>query len=195
MSRNSSTKEKAEARNSTLIGSGKESFVQEVYCVKNAGLVLLSPFFCRLFHELGLMENESFGDFKAKEWAVLLLQYLVSERTHFKEEDLKLNKILVGLNDPRPIATKMIVNRKEQEVIHTLLRNIIGQWKGLSGTTAEEFREIFLRREGILVRRKNNWYLTVKPKPYDSLLKSLPWQYSLVFHPWMFYKIFVTWKL
>lgn len=177
----------------SLVGVREEEFLEEIY-IGNAGLVLLAPYFPRLFERLGLVEKGQFRGRDAQERALLSLQYLVDENTFFPEHELVLNKVLVGLQTGVPISPEIEFSDQEKEIMESLLQGVIQHWSALKNTSIQGFRESFLKRDGRLVLKDNGWHLVVEQKPYDMLLDRLPWSYSPIKHAWMKKILFVKWR-
>jgi hypothetical protein len=54
-------------------------------------------------------------------------------------------------------------------------------------------RENFLKRDGLIRKKENDWHLHVERKTMDVLLDRIPWGYSMVQLPWSTYFISVEW--
>ncbi|MFQ6027891.1 MAG: contractile injection system tape measure protein, partial [Dehalococcoidia bacterium] len=165
----------------------------EIY-ITNAGQVLASPYFSRLFEMLGLTEGPAFRDPQAAERGAHLLQFMVNESTDSPEYELTLNKLLCGIPVGRPIERSIDITDREKEVIEGLIQGMIHNWRTIGNTSVAGFRETFLQREGRLQLRNDAWHLLVEQRPFDILLDSLPWSFSTIRHPWMERVIYVEWR-
>jgi hypothetical protein len=171
----------------------------EGFWIGNAGMVLAVPYLPRLFDRLGLVQGRDFGTTAARERAVHLLQYLVhgalvDDRTESPESELLLNKLVCGLDPTAPVCLGIEVQAHEAQTIDGLLAALIGHWSTLGSTSVAGLRESFLAREGTLKRRREDWYLSVHPGPFDMLLDRLPWSYTPVRLSWMQELIHVAWR-
>ena len=161
--------------------------------VHNAGLVLLHPFFPRLFQRFELLDAElQFRDPASAQRAVLLLEYLASRQSDLPEYMLALNKLLCGLPLTFPVPRGLELGDDERETLESLLDAVLEQWGALGQTSADGLRGSFLLRPGAL-QQKDAWKLVVERKAYDLLLGKLPWSYSVVRHRWMEGPLFVEW--
>lgn len=180
---------------SSLAFKDSRKKLEEGIPVKNAGLVLIWPFFKTLFNFCEYLDPK--GDFKnseMRERAALLMQYIAVKSTVIEEPYLTLNKILVGLSLDRPIAHEIILTEKEKDVADGLLLNVIKQWPSFNHSSPDHLRGSFIIRDGILTFRGGQWVLQVEKKSYDLLLSKLPWSYSLIRLTWLTYMIKVEWN-
>ena len=163
--------------------------------IKNAGLVLLWPFFKTLFQLTGLVDPKGeFVNIQARERATLLLQYLAVGSSVVEEPYLALNKILTGYPLEETVANEITLTEKERDISDALLLNVIRQWPSFQNSSADNLRGSFIIRDGILAYRNQQWILTVENKAYDLLLGKLPWGYSLIRLSWLPYMIKVEWN-
>jgi hypothetical protein len=105
-----------------------------------------------------------------------------------------LNKIVCGLPVAEPLAWQGELDDDDRAAAKSLLAAMVQQWKGLGTTSPEGLRETFLRREGRLSRKGEDWMLLVQPGPYDMLIDTLPWGFSIVKFPWMERMVHVQWR-
>ncbi|VAW85189.1 hypothetical protein MNBD_GAMMA16-1530 [hydrothermal vent metagenome] len=162
--------------------------------IKNAGQVLLTPYFPVLFERLGLIEHGQFIDEEARARAVHALQYLVDGTGELPEYMMVLNKLICGVESGRLVAKGVLISDVEKKLIDGLLAAAIENWQGLGNTSIDGLRESFLKREGKLQFKDNQWYLVVESRSYDMLLDRLPWSYSTIKHAWMPHVIHVEWR-
>lgn len=162
----------------------------------NAGLVLLWPFIGGLFRKLQYVAGKAFVDKEKQERAVVLLQYIIDEQhTHPPEHLLPLNKLLCGMQPSDPIERMADLTDEEKEEAVRFLAAVKSQWEQMKNTSVDTFRRTFLKREGSLVYKNDNWELQVQPIALDVLLKKLPWGVSTVKFAWTQNILFVKWKM
>jgi len=178
----------------TKFNSGSFTSQPEFY-LKNAGMVLLWPFFQGVFRDLGFLNGENvFQNESLKERAALWLQFMTTGLEELPEEELVLNKILVGLPVEFPISPHFIPTEKEKEVAELTLRSAITHWKSLRNMSTNGFRGNYLLRPGILRWKAPVWRLLVEGRPYDMLMAQMPWGISLIRLPWLHEMMEVQWK-
>jgi len=162
--------------------------------LKNAGMVLMSPFFPGLFSKLSLTETGKFKDRDAQIRGMFLLQYAVFGTEEFPEHELQLNKLLTGFETGIPIPRTIGLTEEEKSIVHSLLNGVLEHWGRLAKTSVEGLREAFLQREGQLVELEDHFLLTVGEKSFDMLLDSLPWNFKTIRLGWMKKAIMVKWR-
>lgn len=175
----------------------KAKVMDEAMYIKNAGLVLVYPFFPHYFSTLDMLEMPLRKKFKTVDLAgrgVHLLQYIVNKTTETPEYDLSLNKILVGLEIGMTIGSSIEITDAERDLSEELLRVAISQWPTVKNSTPDGFRGSWLLRDGRLKERDGNWTLRVEQKGYDLLLDDLPWSISTVRVSWMDTILNVEWR-
>ncbi len=169
----------------------------EYISVSNAGVVLLTPWFVRLFSMLELL-NEDKKDFKNMESrirAIFIIQRLVTfEDRVYEEKELAFNRILVDCPFSEPLPAKMELTEKELETVESMLNGVKGNWDKMRNTSIKGFQLNFIERSGHIEQQEDKWHLSVDTRPYDILLDSLPWPYSLVRLPWVKKQIHVSWR-
>lgn len=168
----------------------------EEYYVKNAGLVLLWPFFNDFFRSLDFMDRT--GQFKspgARERAAQLLQYLVTKEVKVEEHELALNKVIVGLPIQEPLHSTLEITDEEKKSAEEMLEAVIKRWAVMKNSTPDSLRGSFLARDGRLKREGPNWNLRVDRRGFDMVLDRLPWSINVISLPWIpQYKIEVAWR-
>ncbi|MCW3090726.1 MAG: hypothetical protein JWP81_1795 [Ferruginibacter sp.] len=161
--------------------------------VRNAGIILLAPFFKQFFTTLGLLKGNDWMNTAAQVKAVYLLKYVSSGPGKHYEYHLVLEKLLCGMPVYMPIPQAPELSKEEINEADSLLRSVIEHWKVLKNTTINALRESFLKRDGIITARDNNWQLQIERKTMDVLLGSIPWGYATISLPWNQYIIFTEW--
>ena len=155
------------------------------YYIDNAGMVLLWPYLAKFFEHLKLIENNQFIDKDRIFKAVHLLQFLVTGKQDQPEYHFPLNKVMCGLDIEEPIPRKLKLKKTEIKACEELLTEVVKNWEALKNTSVDGFREAFLKREGKLTRKDNDWVLKIEQKAYDILLEKLPWSINIVKLSWM----------
>jgi len=161
--------------------------------VRHAGLILLAPFFERLFEACELRDQDKWIDKAAQYTAVHLLHYLCTEEERRAEHALTLEKVCCGVALEEPIPRDCLLRAEQKAEAHDLLTSVIEHWKALKNTSVDGLRATFLRRDGLMTRRDEDWVLRVERKTLDVLLDRIPWGYSTVSMPWNTYVIHVEW--
>lgn len=162
--------------------------------IRNAGLVLMSSWYPRLFTLAGfLSDRKEFADKEKQTKAVFLLQHLLGGKEEYPEYELILNKLLTGFPLEEPLPLKADLSPEEVELTETMLAKVMESWEKMKNTSLAGFRESFLIREGFLEERSEYWQLTVEKRGYDVLLDSLPWTFASVKYHWMKKPVLVDW--
>jgi hypothetical protein len=162
--------------------------------VQNAGMVIVWPFLYQYFQRLDLMTIErQFKDEESMEKAAHMLQYMVTAQKTAPEEQLFLNKLMVGLPLDFPIHMEFEVTDEHKEITDSMLRSVADQWSMMKGAPPEQMRSTFLVRDGIIKKDGDNWLLQVEKKGFDMVLKRLPWGLVQIRVPWLEYMINVEW--
>ena len=171
----------------------EENEEAEKYFVKGAGIVLLALFLKPFFTNLQLLHNGEWKDKDAQYKAIHLLKYLSTGRQKIREYDLTLEKVICGVAIEEPIPIEITLSEAEITEAESLLSSVIEHWKALKNTSVNGLREAFLKRDGLLKKRENNWLLQVERKTLDVLIDSIPWGYSTITFSWNAYFLFVEW--
>ncbi|MCP4667818.1 MAG: hypothetical protein GY849_15815 [Deltaproteobacteria bacterium] len=166
----------------------------EALYIGNAGLVLLTPFLPDFFGKIGLVEGDAFISGEAAGRAVLMLQYLAEGSSEVPEHALPLNKVLCGVELLEPVEMRLEASEEERRDCRALLETMIEKWPRLEDVTVDEFRAMFLLREGALSVRDRKWLLRVPSEGRDILLGDALWGIELVDLPWMRDELFVEWQ-
>lgn len=171
--------------------------VSDSITIGNAGLVLLTPWFPKLFSMLGLLDDDGkdFKDVEMKKRAVYMIQRMVTlEEREYAAQDLMFNRMLVNLSFSEPLPDKMQFTDEEIETIDSMVEGVKGNWLHLANTSVKGFQHNFVERKGVLEMQEERMLLTVEPRSYDLLLDSIPWGYKLVRFPWLEKWIHVNWR-
>ena len=163
------------------------------YIVKEAGIILLSPFFQQLFAKLQLYDRSGWTSKEAAWRAVHIIKFLSTGQQQLPEYTLVLEKLLCGLLPEEPVPLEISLSDTEIEEATRLLESVLEHWKALRNTSLTSLRETFFKRDGLITRKENDWLLQVERKTLDVLLDSMPWGYSAVSLPWNNYIIYTEW--
>ena len=163
--------------------------------INNAGMIIIWPFLSTLYSKLGLLVGKSFIDDYSLQKAILMLHYIVFEDDNFEEPNLILNKILCGASPDFFVDTSVSLNEMEKRIGNQLLTAVTKNWEKLDNTSARGLRESFLKREGIIKKNENNYTLIVEGKPFDMLLKTIPWNIMMIQTSFMDIRLLVEWKI
>ncbi|HEY7809681.1 MAG TPA: contractile injection system tape measure protein [Allosphingosinicella sp.] len=164
--------------------------------VRNAGLVLAAPFLPQLFDGLGLLGEQGLGSPRPEEAlsrGVHLLQYLVDGRLDASEPALALNKLLCGADPADPVLASIEASANDLTICDSLLEAIVAHWPVMAGSSTAALQELFVQREGALVRTEEGWRVDVERKTVDVLRDAIPWGFSMILHPWMPELLKVDW--
>ncbi|WP_294312037.1 contractile injection system tape measure protein [uncultured Chryseobacterium sp.] len=162
--------------------------------VRNAGIVLLSPFIPRLLERLNFTAEGHFTSQQNREKAALFLQFIVTGKQDTPNTDLALNKIICGLSPEATLSEHIEITAEDAAFSDQVLNALISNWPPLGSTSIPALRETFLMREGLLSESPEEWKLTVKPGPFDMLLDRCPFSFSLIKYPWMEKPLVVKWS-
>lgn len=171
-----------------------EDIKDSIY-ITNAGMIIIWPFLSTLCSKLGLLEGKTFIDDYSLQKAVLMLHYIVFGDEKFEESNLILNKILCGASPDFFVDTSLRLNEMEKSIGDQLLNAVTKNWEKLNNTSVKGLRESFLKRAGVIKKTENNYTLTVETKPFDLLLKTIPWNIMMIQTSFMDSRLLVEWKI
>ncbi len=161
--------------------------------VGNSGLVLLWPFLGSFFERLNLVTAKGFNDQAARQRAVGLLQYLVTENPSPPEYQVTLSKLLCGIELDEVFDFGPPVTEAEAEECTNLLRAVIGQAPILNDMSTAGFRGTFLLRRGVVSVSDGAWLLRVERETWDVVLDRFPWSWNWIKMSWMEAALCVEW--
>ena len=162
--------------------------------INNAGLILIWPFLSTLFNKLGLLNGKSFMDDTSLQKAILVTQYVIFEGNENEESNLVLNKILCGVAPDFFVDTNIELNETEKSIAKSVLKAVTGNWEQLNKTSIFTLKETFLKREGIIQKVDDNYKLIVEKKPFDMLLRTIPWNILMIQNSFMSFRLIVEWE-
>ena len=171
-----------------------EDIKDSIY-ITNAGMIIIWPFLSTLCSKLGLLEGKTFIDDHSLQKAVLMLHYIVFGDEKFEESNLILNKILCGVSPDFFVDTSLRLNEMEKSIGDQLLNAVTKNWEKLNNTSVKGLIESFLQRAGVIKKTENNYTLTVETKPFDLLLKTIPWNIMMIQTSFMDSRLLVEWKI
>jgi predicted nucleic acid-binding Zn-ribbon protein len=172
-----------------------EPDVEEPLQIYNAGIVLLWPYFSRLFRMQNLIKGKTFVSEEAQFKAIHLIQYLATGQTVAPENELVFNKILCNVPLTTPVPLSVEFTPEELKQADGLLLGAAANWPKMKTMKPPAFRNTFLMREGTIEQEDEKWLINVTKKPFDILLKSLPWGFTFFKLPWLEKFVSVEWKL
>ena len=164
------------------------------HLISNSGLVLFWPYLQVYFNDLHLLAKGEFKSERAHLKALHLLQYLATGEEKAEEHFLTLNKILCNWPLDKPVERFVNLSSREKQESNRLINAIIENWTILGQTSAENLRNTFLLRKGILTTNENGWLLRVEQGPYDMLIDKIPWGISMIKLSWMEQLLQVDWR-
>lgn len=162
--------------------------------IRNAGLVIAWPYLNTLFDKCGYLDGNKFKDIESRDKAVILSQYLVVGSDEILEEDLSLNKILLGIPLVEFVDASVQLTDFEKSMTESLLQGIIANWSTLGNTSVQGLRDTFLNREGALVKKDMDYKLKVKVETFDVLIPTIPWNITMIQTSFMNLRLLVEWK-
>ena len=172
----------------------QEQTETDAIVIQNAGLIILWPFFFRLFDKCGLLIDRKFKDDTSLQKGIILTQYLVTGSLEIHENELVLNKILCGAEQRTPVDVKLEIDEVELEICDSLLKGVLQNWQKLNNSSVETLRQTFLIREGILTPNELDYDLDIVKETFDMLLETIPWNISMIQTTFMKNRIIVDWK-
>ncbi len=185
--------ENMEKEETQKVGESQENKIG----VQNAGLMLLSPYFRMLFARLNYLENNLLAKEEMKLRAIFLLQYAVfGKEQQYKEQELFLNKIIVGWPADKTLPKALALTDTEKEMINELLKSASQNWQKMRNVANDTFRQAFLMRGGWMEYKpeERQWVLTVEERPYDLLIDTVPWSFKMFRFPGNDYFIMTKWR-
>ena len=161
--------------------------------VQNAGLVILGPFLPTFLKQFNWVSES--GSIKRNEAlkVVQAIHFLASGKTLFFEANMVFEKFLCGLPLTTPIPRKSLLNNEVLDEAENLLSQVIKNWPALKNTGIDGLRQMFLSRNGKLIKTEQGFKLLIERKAQDILLDKLQWNISLLKLPWKEELLFVEW--
>lgn len=169
--------------------------VDEPLYIRNAGLVILQPYYTRLFMALKMVSKGKFVNEEAQIRATHMLQYIATRQTETPENELVLNKIMCGLPLSTPVPMDVGLTEQELGTCDSLLQGAINNWSRMRTMTPDALRGTFLIRDGNIKEEADRWKLKVEKGSFDMLLRTLPWGFTFVRYGWLPKFIAVEWDI
>lgn len=158
---------------------------------------------------LSLLEGDAFASDVHRQKALHLLEYLVygdadeaassageglaSGWSECAESTLCLNKILCGIHPNDLVWGECEWLRAEKVIVDAFLCEVIKRFEALGEIAADEFREVFLQRHGLLSIEDNQWLLRIASEGRDVLIQGQINPYFGVQFPWMPVPLQIAW--
>lgn len=161
--------------------------------VKQAGLILLHPFLKQFFKHIGLLDGAGKIKKESLTQAVQTLSYLADGNESFFEGNMMLSKFLCGMPLKMPIPKDSLLTKEIKGEAETLLKEVVRNWAALKNSSPNGLRQLFLLRDGKLMRRNEHFRLIVERKAQDVLLDKLDWNISIIKLAWIKGLLFVEW--
>jgi hypothetical protein len=192
--KNNEMVKKVEDKDYKKLGETKKREFLDPIFIKNAGLIILSPYLGMLFQKCGLTDSEGFIDEESKFKAVHLLEYAATGNTGKEEHELVINKLLCGMDVTEPVERNVTLTDGDKETVNGLLSAITQQWTPLKGTSIDGLRTSFLQRDGKLEEEEEQYFLKIEQKAFDMLLDQIPWNISQIKLSWMEKILLIEWR-
>ncbi|MCY7296525.1 contractile injection system tape measure protein [Alteromonas sp. a30] len=158
--------------------------------VFDAGLALFWPFLQTLFSRIGLLNTDKRLYAESGDKAMALLMYIYCK--HEQGPDLEENvfvpvcaNMLLGNEPLAPLTCTSALTETEKQECDNLMALIIEQWPALKGMSCRSFRQMFIQRQGILLKVDFGYAIAVEKQAQDILLAKLPWGFGIIRLPWL----------
>lgn len=158
-----------------------------------AGIILLHPFLYTFFERTKITLEKGILPAESASIAVQALHYLATGSENFFGGNMVLEKFICGLPLKFPLERESQLTDVLKEEAENLLAEVIRQWPVLKKTSPDGLRQLFIQRQGKLVKSRDGFKLMVERKSQDVLLEKLHWNYSIVKFPWRDKLLFVEW--
>lgn len=174
----------------------QQEHIKEGVYIKNAGIVLLTPFLASYLDKLQLLseDKKKFLSGGHQQRAMHLLQYLVDGQINHKEFELTLMKIICGFQINEVVENDLFEpSSVETEVAEDLIKHVVQLWSKIGESSITGFRGNFLIRDGLIAESENEFILRIEKRGYDILIQFLPWSFNILKLPWMQKPIITQW--
>lgn len=155
----------------------------------DAGLVLIWPYLTEFFKRHQLLKEDpdnaewTFSDENAQLKAHGLLTYMLDAKSN--ENSWPLTNVLLGLEPETFVEDDIPLTNDECKSANDLLRAVIANWPALKDMSINNFRELFLLREGEVQQTDGGYKVSIEKKTIDILLTKLPWGLGYISLPWL----------
>lgn len=154
-----------------LLTEDEPEHINQAMRVQNGGLILLHPFLPHFFKEM---------HFRNHHFAIQALHFMATSNTDFIEPNLIFEKYLYGVPLSTPVERTCLLSEAQKQACYNLLDDLMKHWPALKSSSREWLQEMFLQREGKLMKIRDNWKLTMEKKAQDILLRKLDWNIYVV---------------
>ncbi len=161
--------------------------------VQNAGLILLHPFLKAFFIETGIATREGLLRKDKQDLAIQTLHFLATGNENVLESNLVLEKFLCNIPLEMPVFKQSLLTEEIRDESLTMLKTAIKHWPALKKTSPVGLQQMFINRDGKLIKKENGYKLIVERKAQDVLLEKLHWNISIIKLPWKRDLLFVEW--
>ncbi|HYQ57022.1 MAG TPA: contractile injection system tape measure protein [Draconibacterium sp.] len=161
--------------------------------VKNAGLIILGPFLTTFLKEFNWLDKNGNIKKEARFKAVQSIHFLATGETSFFEGNLVFEKFLCGVPLSTPLPQKSLLNDEVLAEAENLLQQVIKNWPALKNTGPDGLRQLFLNRNGKLIKKERGYQLIIERKAQDILLDKLQWNISVMKLPWTNELVYIEW--
>lgn len=165
----------------------------EEVTTSSAGIILLHPFLYTFFERTKISQGRGLLPPGSENLAVQALRYLATGNENFFGGNMVLEKFICGLPLKFPVDRESQLTDAIKEEAVNLLTEVIRQWPVLKNTSPDGLRQLFILRQGKLLKSSEGFKLLVERKAQDVLLEKLHWNYSIVKFPWREELLFVEW--
>ncbi len=161
--------------------------------VQNAGLILLHPFLKKFFIETGIADGEGLLIKEKSDLAIQTLHFLATGNENVLESNLVLEKFLCNIPLKTPVFKQSLLTDEIRDESFTMLKTAIKHWPALKKTSPVGLQQMFINRDGKLIKKERCYKLIVERKAQDVLLEKLHWNISIIKLPWKRDLLFVEW--
>jgi len=161
--------------------------------VQNAGLILLHPFLKKFFIETEIADSKGLLIKEKSDLAIQTLHFLATGNENVLESNLVLEKFLCNIPLKTPVLKQSLLTDEIRDESLTMLKEVIKHWPALKKTSPVGLQQMFINRDGKLIKNERGYKLIVERKAQDVLLEKLHWNISIVKLPWKRDLLFVEW--
>lgn len=157
--------------------------------VKGAGMLLSWVFWKNSFEALGWLQD---GQFKPEHLSSAAF-WLTRLGDPHAQQPSRLSIRLLDLPETWIPNAEPSVHKLESHV--TMIEQVLDLWSILKPTLRDEFCELFLHREGVLMEGATGLKVQLTSAPYDVLRNQqpVPWPISFIRFPWSYQSWELAW--
>ncbi|ECE6306366.1 hypothetical protein DQC20_25240, partial [Salmonella enterica subsp. salamae] len=112
-----------------------------------------------------------------------------------EDERLTLNRLLCNISPFTSIPAHSPLSVLQQQQTDDWLTAVGQRLAGWQKLSLTDIRQLFLQRVGEISTEGTLLRISVKPKPYDFLLRDWPWPMTLASFPWAEQPLTIVWPL